>query len=175
MHNHVCYFSLYELVWVLFSWFSGPCSSGILYSRGPLQGLLPYAKGINSLSSRDGELMETSNLGSQHIRLWISVSTPICCWRKLLWWWLEKLLIYEYGRILLGLIPLTLFIYLFCFIRASHVWLFPIYPMSLGYLVSSSEPSKQDEVGAPTPGVGLRLNHPLVDNSPKFYCLGTSF
>lgn len=67
------------------------------------------------------------------------------------------------------------FIYLFCFIKASCVWLFPIYPMSLGYLVSSSEPSKQDEVGAPTPIVGLRLSHPLVDYSPKFYCLSTSF
>lgn len=35
---------------------------------------------------------------------WVSVFVPICCKRKLLWWWLSKVLIYEYSRMSLGVI-----------------------------------------------------------------------
>ena len=36
--------------------------------------------------------------------VWLSVSliVPICCTRKLLWWWMNKALIYEYSRMSLG-------------------------------------------------------------------------
>ena len=65
----------------------------------------------DSLSFEGRSMMETSNfrLSPRNIWLWISASLPFFCWRKPLWSWLDKSLIYEYSRISLGIILLIYF------------------------------------------------------------------
>jgi hypothetical protein len=47
----------------------------------------------------------TSSLEWLHtVWLWVSTPAPFCCWRKPLWWCQDKVQIYEYSRISLGII-----------------------------------------------------------------------
>lgn len=71
--------------------------------------------------------------------------------------WLIKVPIYEYNRISLGIISLTIYFWQF---------VFGFYAMSLGYTVSHSWPSTQCTAWASW--VGFKLNQTLIGHSHKF-------
>lgn len=77
------------------------------------------------LISKGKDLMETSNLDSlsKYIWLWVSIPSSICYGRNFLWWWLDKAPIYEYSRILLGIILLT---FLPVIIGILGLWVIPL-------------------------------------------------
>lgn len=75
---------------------------------------------------------------------------PICCGRKLLWWWLSKTLIYEYSRSLLGVnLLLCSFI---------SIVVFGFSPRSMAYLVLGSQPPEQSRAWVLSHGVDLVSN-----------------
>ena len=101
--------SISESIRPLLSWVRRLCSPGVLYSLSLLQSIflhsLPqdslWKRGRDSLCEGKG-FIETFSLDSHpplflpNVRLWVSASVPICCWRKLLCWRPRKALIYEY-------------------------------------------------------------------------------
>ena len=70
--------------------------------------------------------MYHQTLSPCNIWLWVSVSVPVCCQRKL-HRWLSKALIYESSRISLGVFSWILF---FFFLKIGSVWFYIRY---LGY------------------------------------------
>jgi hypothetical protein len=69
-----------------------------------------------------------------NVWLWISFFVPICCKRKLLWWWLNSL-IYKYSRISVRIILSLFFCIMFDFILGSwDIWSLVLrYPNRVGY------------------------------------------
>lgn len=85
--------------------FRRPCFLGILH---PLWLSQPFSLLFFRVpwAPRGRNLIETSHLGwnvqgrslSAHFLAVGFCVTPICCRKTLLWWWLSKILIYEYGN-----------------------------------------------------------------------------
>jgi hypothetical protein len=75
--------------WKLWAWrFRGPCFLGVFYP----------SRSQDSLRPEGGDLQETSHLGLSvprslallyNVCLSVSVFVPICCRRKIFWWWLK--------------------------------------------------------------------------------------
>ena len=85
---------------------------------------------------------------SRHIAwLWVSVFVPIFCRRKLLWRWLNKALIYNHDRTLLGVI-LLLYSFSRTIVFGSPLGVWHIWSQILGHLCSVW-------VWLPSYGVGL--------------------
>lgn len=95
--------SLWELIRALLSWFTGPCSPGVVY---PLQFLKSVLALFPEIANHWGEAPSvggTTNLYYHYIHL--AVVLCICSYvppEKPIWQWLDRALISEYGGIILS-------------------------------------------------------------------------
>lgn len=90
---------------------------------------------------------------------WVSVFAPIYSRVNLFWWWLKKTLIYEYSRVLLGVILLLCsFSNIAVFGFSLGPW--PVWSQVLGHLMSHA--------WIPAHGVGLKSNKIVVGYSHNF-------
>lgn len=73
---------------------------------------------------------------SQHIvHLWVFVFVSVCCWRKLLGWWLSKALISKHSRVSLGVI-LSVHSFSRIVVFGFPLGPWPIWSEVLGHLIS---------------------------------------
>jgi hypothetical protein len=103
------------------TWFKGSCFLGVLHLLGSY--LLCTASSTGITYFQREWFGKTSYLGLSvpkfltlcDVRLWVSIFVSICFSRNLLWWWLNKELIYKYSSMELDVI-LSLHIFILYFI-----------------------------------------------------------